>query len=112
MGIVVLEGKLTKEQFGKAKEDYQVYVKITADLETGAVVVGGEYHSDAEKVLLERGSKQENIWGGGVNLETKSFETNAMINLRAGKNDSTEILDPLKRAMFLKIVKRTMGEFV
>lgn len=108
MAIVISEGKLTKEQFERAKEDYGVYVKITADLETGAMVVGGEYHADAERMLLASGSRQENIWGGGINLETGQFETNAMVNLRAGKNDSTEILDPVKRERFLEIARRAL----
>ncbi|KKQ53023.1 hypothetical protein A2865_02715 [Candidatus Woesebacteria bacterium RIFCSPHIGHO2_01_FULL_39_17] len=111
MAIVVVEDKLTKEDFEKAREDYKIYIKITIDLKKETVVLGGEYHADAEKLLLERGSRQENIWGGGVNLETGNFETNAIINLRRG-NNSTEILDPEKRKEFLRIVRRVLREHV
>lgn len=112
MGIVVVKKPLTEEEFKKAKEDYQSYIKITIDLEEEVAAVGGEYHADAEKILLEQGSKQKNIWGGGFNLETKQFETNAIINLQVPENDSCEILDPLKRKKFLKIAKKIFKNYV
>lgn len=114
MALIVVEKgkKLTKEDFKKACEDYRSYVKITADIKNEVVVFGGEYHADAEKLLLEAGSKQENIWGGGANLETDSFETNAIINLRNGRNNSTEILDPEKRRIFLKLAERILKNYV
>jgi hypothetical protein len=110
--VFIGDRKVAKEDFEKAREDYGTYVKITVDLESSAVVLGGEYHADAEKVLLDQGSKQHNIWGGGINLETKKFETNAMINLRAGRNDSTEILDSEVRKMFLLLAKKVLKKHV
>lgn len=112
MAIVLIKNKLSEKDFQKAKEDYKGYVKITADLEKKVVALGGEYHADAEKLLLEQGSKQENIWGGGLNLETGSFETNAIINLRPGQNDSPEILDPLKRKKFLTLAEKVLKDYV
>lgn len=112
MAIVLVKNKLLAKDFQKARKDYQSYVKITVDLEKKIVTLGGEYHADAEKLLLEQGSKQENIWGGGLNLETGNFETNAIINLRAGRNDSPEILDPLVRKNFLALAKKILKEYV
>ncbi|HEY4474597.1 MAG TPA: DUF5674 family protein [Candidatus Paceibacterota bacterium] len=57
MGIVVVGEKLTKEEFFKAKKDYKTYVKITIDVESSAVLLGGEYHADTEKILLEAESR-------------------------------------------------------
>ena len=111
MAIVVLQQGVTKKDLAKAREEHRDYIKITADIFQNIVAIGGEYHADAEKLLLERGSRQENIWGGGVNLETGNFETNAIINLRRG-NNSTEILDPEKRKEFLRIVRRVLREHV
>lgn len=110
--VFIKDREVTEEDFKKAREDYEIYIKITADLENGMVVLGGEYHFDAEKILLDQGSKQEDIWGGGVNLETKKFETNAIINLRSGRNDSTEILDSEKRERFLEISKKLLSKYV
>jgi hypothetical protein len=47
-----------------------------------------------------------------LNLEIKQFETNAIINLRPGRNDSPEILDPKTREEFLKIAKRFLKDYV
>lgn len=112
MAIILVENKPSKEDFQKTKEDYESYIKLTIDIERQIVALGGEYHTDAEKLLLDQGSKQKNIWGGGVNLETKQFETNAIINLRPGRNDSTEILDLKTREKFLIIAKRVLKSYV
>ena len=44
MAIVVLnEGKfLAKADFEDSRKDYNSYIKITADIRKGAVVLGGE----------------------------------------------------------------------
>jgi len=101
--IIILSKKATPQDLKKASEDYKTYIKITVDIDKEIVAVGGEYHADAEKILLEKGSLQNNIWGGGVDLILKRFETNAMINLRTSQNSSTEILDEKIREKFLKI---------
>lgn len=101
--IIILTKKATSQDLKKASEDYKTYIKITIDIVKEIVAIGGEYHADAEKLLLAQGSSQKNIWGGGLDLVLKRFETNAMINLRPQQNSSTEILDEKIRAKFLKI---------
>lgn len=109
MAIVIID-KLTKEDVQKAREDYPEYVKITADLAQKIVAIGGEYHADAETVLVEQyQGKKENIWGGGYNLISKKFETNAIINIKPSINDSPEILDPITRQEFLEIVQEKLS---
>ncbi len=110
--IVTKNQNLSKEDFEKAKEEYTSYVKITIDLENESVALGGKWHADAEKILLENDSKQKNLWGGGIDLETNEFETNAMINIRPGQNDSTEILDKKTKQRFLEIAKRVLKNYV
>ncbi len=112
MPIVVVKDKLSKQEFEEARRDYETYIKITIDLEREIVALGGEYHADAEGLLLAQGARQDDIWGGGVNLETGQFETNAIINLRAGKNDSTEILDSKKRERFLELARKFLVDYV
>lgn len=112
MSVILIRDKLTKEQFEEAKKDYSTYIKITIDVKKEMVAIGGEYHADAEKVLLESGARQENIWGGGVNLETHEFETNAIINIRPGKNPSSEIIDPIERERFLVLAKKALKTYV
>ena len=113
MIIVLQKGqKLTEEDFEKAEKDYKTYIKITVDIESETVALGGEYHADAEKILLEEGSKQENIWGGGVDLKSKAIFVNAMINLRPKSNYSTDILDPVARKRFLGIARKALKSYV
>lgn len=39
------------------------------------MIVGPSLHSDGEKVLLAKGSVEDNIWGGGINLSDKIIDT-------------------------------------
>jgi len=72
-------------------------VKIVVDVEKKIIGIGGELHADAENLLLEQGSEQENIWG--VNFypwhspEERIYFT-ALINIRPKQdNPSFEILN-------------------
>ncbi len=104
--------KLSKDDFEKAREEYVDYIKITIDLGKEIIALGGEYHADAEKKLLETGSKQEDVWGGGVNLKLQLFEIKAMINLRSKTNYSTEILNEENRKRFLEMAKEVLKNYV
>lgn len=72
MAIIIVrpDKKLSKDDFGIAREEYQSYIKITADIENEIVALGGEYHADAEIKLVEADAERKNIWGGGFNLST------------------------------------------
>jgi len=110
MALVIVDKNITKEDIESSREDYPEYIKITADLEQEIVILGGEYHADAEKILVEKfGSKRSNIWGGGYNLTSNTFEVNAILNLKPATNDSLEILEPKTRNQFLEVVKSKLG---
>lgn len=107
MSTVLVKNKITLSDLQKAKEDYGDYVKITADVELEIITIGGQWHADGEKLLTENGSKQKNIWGGGINLINNQVETFALINLRPKQNNnSQEILDPKTRERFIETVKQ------
>src|SRR3989344_3355059 len=75
--------KLAQEQFGDM-------VKAVADLEKGIIAVGGELHADEEALLLEHGSKQENLWGFNIYIDQPKeswLEFDSMINLRPSQNN-------------------------
>lgn len=113
--MIIILGKgdrLSRSDFEKAKKDYGTYVKITIDVESEIVVLGGEYHADAEKLLLDLGSKQKNTWGGGFDVESKQISVNAMINLRPKTNYSTDILDSKTRRKFLSIAGKVLKDYV
>jgi len=102
-----IDKPLTKGEILKIQKDYGDYVKLTVDIEKEWVVAGGELHADGEEVLLEKGSQQDNIWGGGIDLMNKQIDTTAVLNIRPGvDNSNLEILDSARRKKFIEIVKK------
>jgi len=70
------------------------------------LVAGCPLHADGEDVLLEQGSRAEDIWGGGVNLKNKEIDATAVLNFRPGLgNSSLEILDGERRKRFFVVVR-------
>lgn len=108
--ITILTRKATKEEIKKASEEFGDYIKIVLDLEKERAAIGGRLHTDIEKVLLESGSVQKDLWGGGLDLANKTFDTQAMINIRPFENnDNMEILDPQTRKKFLEICNKLIS---
>ena len=106
MGIVIIRDKVQASDIKVASEDYGKYVKIVADIGRKIIAIGGQWHADAEKTLLEDGSDQKDLWGGGIDLTSKNIETVAMVNVRPNiNNNSQEILNEEIRNDFVDIVK-------
>src|SRR5437879_2387477 len=110
--IIILSAPATTDDIQKAKEEYNTYIKVTMDVEKEIVAIGGEYHFDAEQQLLHLGARQEDIWGGGIDLVAKKIDTNAMINIRTQRNYSTEICDEEVRQKFISLIKKYLGTYV
>ncbi len=105
--------KVTDEQIKQAGEDYfGEYIKIVVDVETGAMTIGGEWHADGERKLLDAGCKQQNLWGGGLRLTNKQIDFNSLINTRPDINKSQEILDQKIRERFETLVKEKFGLWI
>lgn len=109
--ILILTKPATKEDIEKASQEYKTYIKITIDIEREIVAIGGEYHFDAEQELLKSGSKQEAIWGGGLELSSKTLETLAMVNVRANNNPHQDIQNPEIKKKFLEIAYRFLASY-
>lgn len=104
--IIIIKKKATKEELEKMSEDFEGYIKIVVDVEQEILAGGGERHFDAEQLLLQNGSKQENLWGGGLDVESLEIDYNSMINIRPSqKNFSREVMSQEIRNTFDKIVK-------
>jgi len=104
--IIVLERKITPEEFKQAREVYKDYIKTVVDVEKGVLAVGGEYHIDCEEVLIRTGSKLENLYGGGYRVSTKDVEYMAMSNYKPALDKTTyEIMDKDIRDKLYKITK-------
>ena len=72
-------------------------VKIVVDVEKNIIGLGGELHADAEAMLLEKGSRQEDVWGANLypwHDPEYRIEYTALINIRPSQeNPSMTILD-------------------
>lgn len=104
--ILIIRQKATKEELKKMAEDFGGdYIKVVIDIEREILAGGGERHVDAEQLLLENGSVQKFLWGGGFDPVTKQIDYNSMINLRPSQNTSRDILSEEIRKKFDKIIK-------
>ena len=89
--------------------DFDGYIKLVVDKEKEILAGGGERHVDAEQLLLKEGSKQQDLWGGGMDWETKEIDYNSIINLRPNQdNPSRDILDTQIRKKFDAIVQKLL----
>lgn len=95
--------KIAEERFGDM-------VKAVVDIERAIMAIGGEMHADEEQILLEAGSKQENLWG--VNLYPDAIgdnfvEFDSMINIRPRQgNRSRGVENERIRVAILEIIKK------
>ena len=105
MAVVIVRETISDQDLALAKEDLGDYIKVVVDIKKGIVAAGGNLHSDEEKMLLEKGSQQVNLWGGGVDLVSGEFDCLSLINARSNDgNPSQDILDPEIRKKVLMIL--------
>jgi len=94
---------IAEKMFGKL-------VKAVVDIETEVMAIDADMHADEEQFLLEKGSKQVNLWG--INLHPKEkgakfIEFDSMINLRPRfDNHSRGVDNPIIKEKIIKIVNK------
>lgn len=104
--IITKSEPFTKEDIEKLQEVFDVYIKTVIDIKKKVCSAGMDRHFEGEKILLEQGSKQEDLWGGGLDLETKTIDFNSFINIRPNDNNtSNEIQDPAIRKTYEDLTK-------
>lgn len=87
--IITKSEPFTKEEIEKLKEQFEFYIKTVIDIEKKVCSAGCDRHFESEKLLLEQGSKQDDLWGGGIDVETKSIDFNSFINIRPTQNNTS-----------------------
>lgn len=104
--LLLITKKATKEEIYSIALDYDGYIKLVVDVERKILTGGGERHVEGEQKLLQNGSKQENLWGGGIDWETKEIDYNSIINLQPAQNNpSRDILTSDIRKQFDQVVQ-------
>lgn len=96
----------TKDEIEKLTEQFNVYIKTVIDLDKKICSAGADRHFESEKILLDDGSLQADLWGGGIDLETKVIDYNSFINIRPNDNNtSNEIQNPKIRKQFEDLMR-------
>ena len=109
----IIKKSITPDKLNElAQQRFGNLVKVVVDIEKEIMAVDGELHADEEALLLEKGSKQENLWGINLYPELKGtdfIEFDSMINLRPSvKNMTRGIDDPKIRTKIIEIVNKLM----
>lgn len=113
--IVLVDRKLDRSELARLVGAYfEDMVKYVVDVERRIAAVGGELHADAEKLLLEEGSRQADLWGAnyypGRGAED-CIEYTSLINIRPSQgNRSMLIEDGGIRERVLEITFALIGE--
>lgn len=104
--IITKSTPFTREEIEQLKETFHIYIKTVIDINNKTCSAGADRHFESEKILLDGGSKQSNIWGGGIDIETKIIDFNSFINIRPGdNNESNEIQNQKLRIQFKELSK-------
>lgn len=106
-----IDKKISKQELSDiAKERFGDMVKAVVDVELKIMAIGGELHADEEAFLLERGSKQENLWGINIYISLplgERVEFDSMINIRPRQNNrSRDVQDLSIREKIIIIVNK------
>lgn len=93
----IVEDKISIEALKTmAQKIFGNLVKAVVDVEKKIMAVDSDLHSDEEALLLEQGSKQENLWGINIYPEVEGeemIEFDSMINLRPSQGNRSRGVD-------------------
>lgn len=104
--LLLITSKADEKTLKKVAVDLEGYIKFVVDVEKKILTAGGLRHFEGEELLLKEGSKQKNLWGGGLDLETLGIDFASMINLRPSQgNTSREVLAKEVRKQIEEIVR-------
>jgi hypothetical protein len=87
--IITKSEPFTKEEIIKLQEQFDTYIKTVIDINRKKCSAGMDRHFEGEQILLEQGSSQSDVWGGGIDLETQIIDYNSFINIRPNDNNTS-----------------------
>jgi len=112
--IVLVESRIDPSTLRRlVAAHFEDMVKYVVDVTRGAAAVGGELHADEKAVLLEHGSRQDDLWGAnyypGRGPEA-CIEYTSLINVRPARgNRSMTIEDAALRERVRELTHRLIG---
>ena len=107
--IHIVRRRATPVMMSEMLQSLDSYVKLAVDVRREVLAGGGELHADCEQVLLEDGSRQEDIWGADWLPFSQEVQFEALINIRPRQNNpGMTILDPAIRARVGAIARQLL----
>ncbi len=109
----ILQQPISREALrALAQNTFGDMVKCVADVREGLLALDADLHADLERMLLEAGSAQENLWGFNLWVEEAGedfIEYDSLINIRSWQgNPSRDVEDPEIR----KAIKAIVDKFI
>lgn len=107
----IIKDKITIKELKQMSEKmFGGLVKAVVDVNQGIMAVDAPMHADQEAFLIEKGSRQTDLWGINLYPEKngKDFiEFDSMINIRPSLGNRTRGVDDVKiREKIIKIVDK------
>ena len=112
--LIVREPIMTKALTPLAQAWHRVLVKGVADIKRGVLALGGEWHMDANNVLIADGSNQVDVWGFNIYTDRSGeevIEYASLINIRPAQGNKGMILmDEMLQSEIRAIVCRLIPD--
>lgn len=110
----LIHEKIEREELAQIIREgyYEGMVKLAVDVERGILALGGEWHSDAQEILIADGSEADDVWGANLYPWKEPRERivyTSLINLKpAIPHRKTEITDSVLRKRIHESVTRLL----
>ena len=109
----ILQKSITRAELAALAENtFGDMIKCVAEVRLGSLALDAELHADLERLLLENGSAEEDLWGFNLYPEEEGedfIEYDSLINIRSWQNNPTrDVLDPDIR----EAIKRLVEQFI
>jgi hypothetical protein len=95
--IVLVESRLDLSELRRLVEaHFEDMVKYVVDIERAIAAVGGELHADEEALLLEQGSRQDDLWGANyypVKGPDGCIEYTSLSNIRPAQGNRSMVIE-------------------
>ena len=109
----ILDKSISKTDLVKESTNFieENAIKAVVDINKEIMAVDSPMHYDCEQLLLENGSKQEDLWGINLYLDSDDIEDlvefDSMINVRPSQNNrSRDVEDEETRTKIKEVVSK------
>ena len=111
----ILQQPISRDSLRKLAENtFGDMIKCVADVRKGIMAVDADLHADLERMLLDDGSAQEDLWGFNLWVDETGndfIEFDLLINIRSWQgNASRDVQNPENREAIKAIVSKFITE--